>query len=81
MRKNSKPAIQEGKGQSWKSSIDLDNESLINQQRLWKSPAEKENAEQSIGDGCKEEEEDLEEVEEEDVEEEAMEEEGEDEQR
>ena len=53
---NSKPSIQVGEKQSWKSSSDLDKESLINKQRLCKSPAEKENPEQSIGDGWKEEE-------------------------
>ena len=74
--------IKVAKKQPWTSSTNLEHESLMKKQWLWKDPVEKENAEQRTGNVCEEEDEEVEEdenVEVEDEEEDEVEEEGEDE--
>ena len=75
--------IKVAKKQPWTSSTNLEHESLMKKQWLWKDPAEKENAEQRTGNVCEEEDVEVEEDEDVEVEEEEVddeeEEEGEDE--
>ena len=57
----SEPTIEVAKKQPWTSSTNLEHESLMKKQWLWKDPVEKENAEQRTGNVCEEEDEDVEE--------------------
>ena len=59
--------IKVAKKQPWTSSTNLEHESLMNKQWLWKNPVEKENAELRTSNVCEEEDEEVEDDEDEEV--------------